>query len=188
MDTPSSAEVLLQDALTATTRRMRTSLLASSVLGLIIEKTGLVPSQIGNLGIEFTTVHKASLILIVLFAVVYFFVAFLIYALSDFSRWQLTLRASLLKKKGIENRATLFEGLDAGAKEGGAQVQDISFRQEAAKARLDKTLEEAKERYLSPYWQVARPLGWARAFLEFAFPLALGVYSMYLLVMLVRVI
>lgn len=151
MDAPSSAEVLLQDPLTATTRRMRTSLLASSVLGLIIAKTGLIPSRIGDLGIEFTANHRSSLILIVLFAVLYFFVTFLVYALSDFSRWQLTLRTSLLKKKTIENRAVLFEGLRTEAEKGTSGVQDMPLRQQAAKARLDKKLEEAMESYLRPY-------------------------------------
>ena len=45
---------------------MRSSLLASSVLGLIIAKTGLIPCRIGDLGIEFTANHRASLIIIVL--------------------------------------------------------------------------------------------------------------------------
>lgn len=185
MDPTSSAEIRLQDPLTGTTRHMRSSLLASSVLGLIIAKTGLIPSRIGDLGIEFTADHRASLIIIVLFTVLYFFVAFLVYALSDFSRWQLSLRASLLRKKAIENRAALYKepGLQAETEIPGAQ--GMALRQEAARARLDKTLDEAKENYLWPYWQMATPLGWVRAFLEFTFPLAFGIYTIYLLVKLV---
>jgi hypothetical protein len=176
MDKPSSAEVLLQDALTATTRRMRTSLLVSSALGLIMAKTGLIPSRIVDLGIEFTATHKASLVLIVLFGVVYFFVAFLLYAASDFSRWQLALRTSFLKKRAIENRSALFKGMKS--------KEDRLLNEAAGKAQLEKALQESMDRYMSPYWQIAAPLGWARAFLEFVFPLVFAAYSIYLLAVL----
>lgn len=185
MDAPSSAEVRLQDPLTGPTRHMRSSLLASSVLGLIIAKTGLVPSRIGDLGIEFTADHRAALIIIVLSTVLYFFISFLVYAVSDFSRWQLSLRTSLLRKKAIENRAAIYEETNAETKASILGPQNIPFRQEAARARLDRTLDEAKENYLWPYWQMATPLGWVRAFLEFAFPLAFAIYTFYLLVKLV---
>ncbi len=173
MDKPSSTEVLLQDALTATTRRTRTSLLVSSALGLIMAKTGLIPSRIGDLGIEFTATHKASLVLIVLSGVVYFFVAFVLYAASDFSRWQLALRIPFLKKRAIENRSALFKGMKSQG--------DKLLGEAAGKAQLEKVLQE---RRMSPYRQIATPLGWARALLEFVFPLVFAAYSIYLLAVL----
>lgn len=185
MDDAGWAEGFLQDPLTSTTRRMRSSLLGSCVLGVIIAKTGLVPSKIADLGIEFTADHRASLILIVLFAVIYFLVAFLVYALSDFSRWQLSIRSSLLRKTAIDNRALLFEGLGADVENAMPGVQDVGLRQAAAQARLDRHLQEATAKYMRPYWQIARPLGWIRALLEFFFPLLIGAYTTYLLAKLV---
>ena len=185
MDAPSSAEVLLQDALTATTRRIRTALLVFSVLGFIMKKTGLVPSKIAGLGIEFTADHRTSLTLIVLLATLYFLVAFVVYALADFSKWQLTLRASYLRTRAIENRAALVEGLDAGAQKTTSGSQDVPLRQVIAQARVDKALQDAMKNYMRPYWQLATPLGWVRAFLDFFFPPLFGVYTVYLLVILV---
>ncbi len=185
MDEESWVEVFLKDPLAGTTRRMRSSLLGSCVLGVVIAKTGLVPSKIADLGIEFTADHRASLILIALFAVIYFLVAFLVYALSDFSRWQLGVRSSLLRKAAIDNRALMFEGLGADAANPMPDVQDIGLRQAAAQARLDKHMQETMAKYMRPYWQIAKPLGWIRALLEFFFPVLIGVYTTYLLAKLV---
>ena len=185
MDDATSAEAFLKDPLTGTTRRMRSSLLGSCVLGVVMAKTGLVPSKIADLGIEFTTDHRASLILIILVAVIYFMVAFLVYALSDFSRWQLGVRSSLLRKAAIDNRALLFEGLGTDVTNPLPDVQDIGLRQAAAQAQLDKHLQEAMAKHMRPYWQIAKPLGWIRASLEFLFPVLIGFYTVYLLAKLV---
>ena len=185
MDEATWPEGLLKDPLTGTTRRMRTSLLGSSVLGVVIAKTGLVPSRIADLGIEFTADHRASLILIALLAVIYFLVAFVLYALSDFSRWQLQVRSSLLRKAAVDNRALLFEGLTTDVANPVQGVQDIGLRQAAAQAQLDKHLQEAMAKHMRPYWQIARPLGWVRALLEFLFPVVIGAYTVYVLVKLV---
>lgn len=185
MDEASWAEVFLKDPLTGTTRRMRSSLLASCVLGVVIAKTGLVPSRIADLGIEFTADHRVSLILIALLAVIYFLVAFLVYALSDFSRWQLGIRSSLLRRAAIDNRALLFEGLGADVPNPVPGAQDVSVRQAAAQARLDKLMQEAMAKHMRPYWQIAKPLGGLRALLEFVFPVLIGIYTTYLLAKLV---
>lgn len=136
------------------------------------------------MGIEFTADHKTSLIKIILAAVVYFLVAFFVYALSDFTRWQLNRRSSLLRKKAKDNRVLLFEGLEEDEKKGIANAQDVSIRQVAARARLEKVLDEAMMKHIWPYWQMAGPLGWIRVFLEFAFPILSGGYTIYLLVRL----
>src|SRR5713226_2067987 len=142
MDDVTWTEAFLKDPLTGTTRRMRSSLLGSCVLGMVIAKTGLVPSKIANLGIEFTADHRAALILIARLAVIYFLITFLVYALSDFSRWQLGVRSSLLRKAAIDKRALLFEGSGTDVTNPGVGVQDTGLRQAAAQARLDQHLQE----------------------------------------------
>ena len=181
MTLSASAELLLADPLTIITRQTRTRLVAFSVLGVVIEKTGLVPTQIEGLGVVFEASHRASLVSILLLAIIYFTIAFLVYALSDFSKWQLSLRAALLPEKAIENRAILFAELN---KETGSTVLepvDSSIREAAAKAKLDKALHEAMRRYMRPYWQGASVLGCLRALLEFIFPVVLGAYALFLL-------
>jgi hypothetical protein len=185
MDDVTWTEAFLKDPLTGTTRRMRSSLLGSCVLGVVIAKTGLVPSKIADLGIEFTADHRAALILIALLAVIYFLVAFLVYAMSDFSQWQLGVRSSLLRNAAIDNRALLFEGLGTEVTNLGPGAQDVGLRQAAAQARLDKHMQEAMAKYMRPYWQIAKPLGWIRALLEFVFPVLIGIYTTYLLARLV---
>jgi hypothetical protein len=175
-------ELLLQDSLTSTTRHIRTSLLGACVLGVIIEKTGLLPSKIDNFGIEFTADHKTFVLVIILGAVIYFLVEFFVYALSDFARWQLNRRSLLLPRKAKDNRALIFEAFYETIPDN----QDMSIREAAARARMDKVLDEAMRKYMRPYWQMAGPLGWIRAFLEFVFPILFACYTIFLLLRLIR--
>lgn len=81
----------------------------------------------------------------------------------------------------IDNRALLLEGFDTDVTNPVPSVQDIGLRQASAQARLDKHLQEAMAKHMRPYWQIARPLGWIRASLEFFFPVLIGFYTVYLL-------
>ncbi len=154
----------------------------------VIEKTSLLPSKIGNLGIEFTVHHKTSLIVIILGAVVYFLIEFFIYALSDFTSWQLNRHSLLLRRKAKDNRASLYEGVEEDKRKGIPNNQDVEIRQLAARSRLEKVLDKAMIKYMRPYWQMAGPLGWIRSFLEFAFPILFAGYTIYLLVRLIGTI
>jgi len=173
MEAPTSAEIRLEDPLTPTTRRTRTTLLAFSTLGFIIEKTGLVPKRISGLDIEFAPEHRVFLVLIALAAVAYSWISFVVYASSDLSRRRIALRNALLKQRAIDNQQLAFSDFET--------ESHPVLRQAAANARLTKTLQTAKERYLWPYWQIATPLGWFRNFWEFAIPILFGAYAMYLL-------
>jgi hypothetical protein len=179
-------ELLLQDPLTNTTRRVRAGLLWACVLGVIIEKTGLLPSKVDNFGIEFTADHKIFILVIILGAVLYFAIEFFVYALSDFTRWQLNRRSLLLPRKAKDNRALIFEGFDENEKPKIADNQDMGLREAAARARLEKLLDEAMRKYMRPYYQMAAPLGWVRVSLEFAFPILFAGYTAFLLLRLIR--
>ncbi|OGT83227.1 MAG: hypothetical protein A3H91_15105 [Gammaproteobacteria bacterium RIFCSPLOWO2_02_FULL_61_13] len=148
------------------------------MLGIIVEKTGLVPNRISGLDIDFAPEHRVFLVLILLGAVVYFWISFLVYASSDFSKHQLSLRNAGLRQRAMENRDQLFAAIGAPTQDSGS---DIELRKAAATAALEKTLDTAMQRYLKPYWQIATPLGWIRGILEFAFPLIIGGYTIYLL-------
>jgi hypothetical protein len=106
---------------------------------------------------------------------------FFVYALSDFTRWQLNRRSLLLSRKAKDNRALIFEGFDENKKPKIADNQDMGLREAAARARLEKVLDEAMRKYMRPYYQMAAPLGWVRVSLEFAFPILFAGYTAFLL-------
>lgn len=81
----------LRDALSDVTRKERRHLLGISLLGVVLKKTGLVPSKISGLGIEFQNTDQRALLFIVAFVILYFLFAFIIYAFSDFLAWRLAI-------------------------------------------------------------------------------------------------
>lgn len=78
-------DILASDLLGDVARRERQALVAVSALGLIAAKSGLVPSRISALGIEFGPADQHILVYAVAAVVVYFLLGFLIYAGLDLS-------------------------------------------------------------------------------------------------------
>jgi hypothetical protein len=87
-------ELLFGDPLAEVTRKERKSLLVVSAVAIVIAKTGLVPSKISALGIEFTQADKTALLRVLAAVVAYFVVAFLVYASSDFVWWRISIQAA----------------------------------------------------------------------------------------------
>lgn len=87
--------VRVSNPLSEVTRNERRSLLAISTLGLILVQTGLVPTKIEALGVEFTTADQRAILSIVALGTLYFLVAFAIYAASDYVVWRLAYRESV---------------------------------------------------------------------------------------------
>ena len=88
-------ETLVADPLSSVARNERRSLLLLSVIGIAIVKTGLVPSKIEALGIEFSPGDQKSLLNILGMVNVYLLLAFSIYALTDFIGWRVPLNVKL---------------------------------------------------------------------------------------------
>jgi uncharacterized membrane protein YqjE len=84
----------VEDPLSEETRKERRALLGASGLGILVVRTGLVPTKISALGIEFSTRDQRSFVVAVAVVVAYFFVAFLIYAISDFIVWRAALHST----------------------------------------------------------------------------------------------
>ena len=74
MALPSPSEIRVRDPLSDTTRKERRSLLGASALGIVIVKSGLVPSKITALGIEFTRTDQRALLAALAAVVVYLLV------------------------------------------------------------------------------------------------------------------
>src|SRR5215208_7776204 len=77
-----------RDPLTPVTRKERSYLLAVSMIGIAIVKTGLVPSKIATFGIELDKPNRTALLLLLGLVTLYFLAAFVIYAASDFLEWR----------------------------------------------------------------------------------------------------
>src|SRR5262249_3998081 len=99
---PASIELFLSDFVSDNTRRERTALLITCAVALVIRTTGLVPSKISALGIEFSAADQRSLLRIVVGVLAYLALAFTIHALSDFIQWR-TIYGSLKRSEAKED-------------------------------------------------------------------------------------
>lgn len=93
--TKSPSEIRVRDPLSDVTRKERRALLGVGLLGLVIAKTGLIPTEIAALGVKFGTSDQKALLSVLALATGYFVVAFALYAASDFLAWRLAFRAAL---------------------------------------------------------------------------------------------
>jgi hypothetical protein len=82
---PTAAEVLVRDPLSAVTRKERLYLLAVSMIGIAMVRTGLVPSKIATFGIELDKPNRSALLFLLALVTIYFLVAFILYAASDWT-------------------------------------------------------------------------------------------------------
>ena len=80
------------DPLSEVTRAERKTLLLVSAIGIVMELTGLVPSKITTFGVEFSEADQDLLLGLFGGVVIYFLVAFLVYAWSDFLAWRAVMR------------------------------------------------------------------------------------------------
>jgi hypothetical protein len=79
---------LLGDPLRDITRKERRALLGVSVAAILVAETGIIPRKIEAVGIEFLSDNRPTILLLLAFVVLYFFIAFVIYAASDLIVWQ----------------------------------------------------------------------------------------------------
>lgn len=155
-----SQDIQLKDPLSEVTRKERRALLAVSTLGIVIAKTGLIPSKITALGIEFTRADQRSLLLSIAAIIFYFLIAFVVYAASDFLAWRLSYGWTLINEE-IEKRR---------------------LPEDAEKNQPDLKREIIEEYRLSEIWfAMSKPMSFVRALLEFAIPIILGAYAVIVL-------
>ena len=108
-----SPQVRVKDPLSETTRKERRSLLGISAVGIVIVRIGLIPEKISALGIEFTTHNQQAFLHFLAFIVLFYTLAFIIYAASDFITWRLSFVSELRtmlnqKRENLEKDSTMF--------------------------------------------------------------------------------
>ena len=82
-------DVRLRDPLSDVTRKERRFLLGISILSITLVKAGIVPTKLTALGVEFGKTDQQSLLWVLGLITLYFLIAFIIYASSDFLAWRL---------------------------------------------------------------------------------------------------
>lgn len=95
---------ILKDPLSDVTRKERVYLLVTSTIGIAIAKTGLIPSRISALGIQFEEANQSALLLLLGSVAAYFLVAFIIYAVADFFAWLDNYRMVVGARRRLEKR------------------------------------------------------------------------------------
>jgi hypothetical protein len=143
-------------------------LLAISLLGVGLVKTGLVPTKIAALGVEFDKTSQKALLFLVAVVAAYFLVAFLIYALADFLAWRRALRTYELDRmrQYIERER---------AKRSVPEDDEITSRAHEIWGDL------AASRGHRVVWLLSGPVSVVRAVFEFALPVVVGSYAVALL-------
>ena len=143
------------DFLSDLTRKERRNLLAASAIGIVLAKTGLVPTRIAALGIEFSPTDRATLLKCVAGVVAYFLFAFLIYAGDDYVA---------IQHAGVKRYLDSVE-----------EPTELGYR----KAALYRAIEQTRRHRL--FSSSNRALGWVRNFFDFVLPVVISAYSLIVL-------
>jgi hypothetical protein len=147
---------LLKDALSKEARDERRNLLVGSAIGIIVARTGLIPTKITTLGIEFNAANLSSLLWVVAIIVGYFWFAFLIYSFSDVFSWRITLRTTV--DNYLEKRL--------------AEIKEKSSK---------SIVKETSPLRFMFLLKTVRPMSWIRIIFECALPLVVGMTAIVLL-------
>ena len=70
-------------------------MLGISAIGIVIVRIGLIPEKISALGIDFATHNQQALLHFLALVVLFYTLAFMIYAVSDFITWRLSFVSEL---------------------------------------------------------------------------------------------
>lgn len=90
---------ILSDPLSKETRSDRKTLLGITAFAIMVVKTGLIPTKISTLGIEFSPTDKVMLLKVIAAVIVYFIVAFVVYGITDYLRWLALFRSVLIVRR-----------------------------------------------------------------------------------------
>src|SRR5467141_224280 len=86
---PPSFRELARDPFGEVTRKERRALLALSLLGILIGRTGMMPKEIQSVGITFNADHKTVALYLFAAVISYFLCAFLCYSILDYvAAWE----------------------------------------------------------------------------------------------------
>ena len=101
----------LQDPICETTRKQKRNLLIFSLLGIVIAKARIFPTEITALGVKFSHGDSASILSMLSWIILYYLITFVIYSWSEFVAlriWSIEkeeeYRKALERSGGMEER------------------------------------------------------------------------------------
>lgn len=151
----------LQDPLSDVTRKERRGLLGVSLLSVAVASSGLLPTEIAALGVKLGGNDQRTLLVLLAAVCLYYLVAFIAYAASDLTAWQMAIRESML-----EHLIRSWREPDE---------YDVHVWGEAQ----DKLAERYPLLVLADL--LVKPVSVARALFEFALPLVVGLVAIVIL-------
>jgi hypothetical protein len=170
--------IRLGNFLSPVTRAERRSLLLVSAVGIVIEKTGLVPTKITTFGIVFSSTDRSVLLALIGGVVLYFLCAFAVYGWTDF--------IAAHRATSSERREALTARLRDEELLRDAEDESSTTSREVAEAQIrravDEWIEEQWGEKLARLWIGERFAVITRGLLEWVFPIVLGVYAATILI------
>jgi hypothetical protein len=148
-------EALLRDPLSEVARKERRSLLGISALAILVGWTGLVPQKIENLGLTFSVAERKAVLWVFMGVVVYYTVAFIVYAMNDF----------------LTARRAVYIGRQ-------------ELRKQRREQNLMEKMRSAQDADDERPWRMivlVSPVSILRGILEFAVPIAVASYAIWAL-------
>ena len=160
---PTLTQIRLNDPLNDVTRKERRNLLGVSALGVLMAKTGLVPSSIFALGIEFSSTDQKTILRVVALVVLYFLCAFVIYAVADFLAWGSAIKVAVNET----------------AEKVASETEEGRQKRKAIDDAVKNALQFYFGRCVDRPFSFVTPIQWVRVIFEFLVPIILGLYSIY---------
>jgi hypothetical protein len=137
--------------------------LGLSMLGISIAQGGLLPTQITALGISLNAQEQRTILVLLGLICLYYLVAFLVYALSDFTSWQVAIRDSIV---------SLWQA---------PRGDDVEEEDAGERAMRMESFFEKHHPFLHVSDIFVRPVSKVRAVFEFLIPPIVGVYAVIVL-------
>jgi len=170
-----------EDLLSERTYSDRRNLLVIAAVSLVIAKTGLLPTKITALGIEFSQIQQQAMLTILAAFLAYFVATFVVHAVADYYAWrkkqEVAALASVGKRMGMQ-----FDRLSKESERGSFAVLVGKLDELDRKNEMDRRrkmyLEITDARQRGPKGAYGISI-WARATYDLAIPLLLAGVAMF---------
>lgn len=148
----------LADPLSSICRLERKNLLIANMIGILIVKVGLIPTQISTLGIILSFKEQNAFIFIIAGIIVYFSCAFIIYAINDFLIW-------LRKYQDYLISVVTY-------KENYSQEDEYEYRQQ-----INETPK------IDSLYKLSKPSAYLRVAFDFILPITFSLYTLNFIIL-----
>lgn len=153
----------LRDPLSEVTRKERRALLGGSLFAVAVAQSGLLPTEIAALGVKLAAADQRTLLLLIAIVCSYYLFAFVTYAASDFTAWQVAIREAISERMIHSHTSDLDQ-------------YELHIHSEVE----DRIAERFP--WLTLTETFIMPVSRVRALFEFVLPIGVGLYAIIVLV------